>query len=277
MPESWYNFSANKIKDDDAPEEKTRKLFYQKIVASHKPYFMIYVYPDFMNQSVQYKSANDDDTMRKFFDLDVRTADELKAYRGQSEDIDLFLDFYEDQKPYGDNPCTINRICHYYEKAFPSYAKMFGDNPLFDYSILKSGRQYSRTNYSLISGLFAKYKRDYDIEMRDYKQRVSSSEAGTDYDYDHAAFISRFRREASELCTNKYELCDIVVDMCYTREGTKRFAWEIAGDVIIENLLTKNGNRIFYPERGGNEFVFNGQSFTMKSIILEETENDYFE
>lgn len=277
MPESWYSFSANRIKDDDSEAEKERKLFYQEIVASHKPYFMTYVYPAFMNQVAQYESCNDEDAMRKFFDLDVHTVEELKAFRGQSEEVDAFLDFYEDQKPYGDNLCVINRICRYYEAAFPSYAKMFGDNPPFDYSILKSDRQYSKTNYSLISGLFAKYKREYDVEMRDYKQRVSSGDVGTEYDYNHDEFISRFRREASELCTNKYELCDIVVDMCYTREGTKRFAWEIAGDVIVENLLAKNGNRISYPERGGDEFTFNGQRFTMKSLILEETENDNIE
>ena len=277
MPESWYSFSANRIKDDDSEAEKERKLFYQEIVASHKPYFMTYVYPAFMNQVAQYESCNDEDAMRKFFDLDVHTVEELKTFRGQSEEIDAFLDFYEDQKPYGDNLCVINRICRYYDAAFPSYAKMFGDNPPFDYSILKSDRQYSKTNYSLISGLFAKYKREYDVEMRDYKQRVSSGDVGTEYDYNHDEFISRFRREASELCTNKYELCDIVVDMCYTREGTKRFAWEIAGDVIVENLLAKNDNRISYPERGGDEFTFNGQRFTMRSLILEETENDNIE
>ena len=122
---------------DDSEAEKERKLFYQEIVASHKPYFMTYVYPAFMNQVAQYESCNDEDAMRKFFDLDVHTVEELKAFRGQSEEVDAFLDFYEDQKPYGDNLCVINRICRYYEAAFPSYAKMFGDNPPFDYSILK--------------------------------------------------------------------------------------------------------------------------------------------
>lgn len=277
MPESWYNYSANRMKDDDSEEEKTRKQFYQKIVASRKPYFMTYVYPTFMRQATQYENENNEDAMRKFHSLEVRSVADLKSHRGDSAVIDTFLDFYEDQKPYGDNPCVINRICRYYENAFPSYFKMFGGNPPFDFSIMKSGHQYSKTNFDLISKLYAQYKREYGAELSEYKWIASTDDGSIEPGYNCDDVTERFKRAASELCTNKYELCDIVIDLCYTHEGTKKFAWEIAGDVIIENLLAKNGNRIYYPERGGDEFVFNGQPFTMKSTILEENENDYSE
>ena len=72
------------------------------------------------------------------------------------------------------------------------------------------------------------------------------------------------------ICSNEQELCDIVLDLCYKTDGLKQFAWDIAGDIIIENLLIRNNYTITYPECVGNEFEFGGKMFTMQTIKLED-------
>ena len=73
-----------------------------------------------------------------------------------------------------------------------------------------------------------------------------------------------FRNACDAACSNAQSLCDILLDICYQRSCTKRFAWNMCGKEIIGNLLQKNGNRIHFPvldqegtvEFGGNRFSF---------------------
>ena len=72
------------------------------------------------------------------------------------------------------------------------------------------------------------------------------------------------------ICSNEQELCDIVLDLCYQTERFKQFAWDVVGDIIIHNLLEKNGNIITYPEHIGDEFEYCGEKFSMVSLQINE-------
>ena len=82
-----------------------------------------------------------------------------------------------------------------------------------------------------------------------------------------------FIKECAGICPNKKVLCDIVLDICYTRSGTKRFAWSMCGEEIIDNLLRKNNNTIAYPtldENGTLEYC--GNRFTVEYQKIEVDE-----
>lgn len=88
----------------------------------------------------------------------------------------------------------------------------------------------------------------------------------------------RFKMLALQICPNEYELCDILIDLCYSTENSKQFVWDIAGSTIISNLLNRNGYRLNYPAHEGNEFEYQGEQFSMKTLILYgEQQSDYFE
>ena len=55
------------------------------------------------------------------------------------------------------------------------------------------------------------------------------------------------QRMCPPVCSNRFVLCDIVLDICYKKSSTKRFAWEMCGDEIIQNLLDKHNGVISYP------------------------------
>lgn len=264
MPEYWYNYRA--IDKSDPRAELN-----EKIVAAHKPYFMTYVYPSLKSEYTQYIRDCENDVVRKFWNTyGIESIDDLIAYEPKTEDMLDFLHYYELNKPVSGNPCTVNRICHHFEQAFPSTPSGRKKGIQFDSSILKSGVKYSKQDYMEIKGLYAKYKKEMD-SFHQNARAYGLPDSGVEYTKDDMQ--ERFRMLALQICPNELELCDILVDLCYNTENSKQFVWDIAGDIIIENLLNRNGDLIRYPSHGGNEFEYQGEMFSMKELCLLEDDS----
>ena len=277
MPASWHSFRDNMVADDGEDETTiARKEFNQRIVASHKPYFMIYIYPQFKQRVDSYIKNNNTNIRKRFVGYNIHNIDELRAFEPKTKEMKDFIYYFDSQMVYGDNACVINRICRLYEKEFPPYSLIKESSKPFDYTILKSGRQYSRQNYKDIEALYQQYRHEVDdFHQSQNLQLYDNSER----EYQHALFLSRFKRYASEVCSNQDELCDIVLDLCYQKEGSKQFAWDVSGSTIIRNLLKRNDYRLSFPEHIGDEFVFCGEGFSMRTVCIQEDEltDDHFE
>ena len=79
----------------------------------------------------------------------------------------------------------------------------------------------------------------------------------------------KYIRKCAEICPNEDELCNIVLDICYTNNNSKQFAWDICGKVFIKNLLEHNDNIFTFPiqdDEGGIEF--GGYNFNMSSMYF---------
>ena len=50
------------------------------------------------------------------------------------------------------------------------------------------------------------------------------------------ALQQEFRDEAIKICSNKWQLMNIVLDLCYGKNKNKYFCWAVIGDLIIEKL-----------------------------------------
>lgn len=174
-------------------------------------------------------------------------------------------------KPCGDNACTVNRIAWLFEDTFREYLSRYITTHPFDYSILKSGIEYSKNDYKQIQ----KIKNEYDDSVK-YYQRLSNSQRldKDEVSVNRNMMLLKFKSKCEEICSNKKELCDLIVDMCYSTEKSKQFAWDICGETIIENLLEKNNYIIYYPQlvNSDGEFEFGGEQFIMCSKKLKEDE-----
>ena len=86
--------------------------------------------------------------------------------------------------------------------------------------------------------------------------------------------LLKFKSKCEEICPNEKELCDIIVDLCYSSSKSKQFAWDICGEVIIDNLLDKNDHIINYPVlvKSDGDFEFGGEQFIMCQKKYEEDE-----
>ena len=71
------------------------------------------------------------------------------------------------------------------------------------------------------------------------------------------------------------ELCDIMLDICYKKEGSKQLAWDVCDKQIVQNLLKRNEGCINFMEADKDgDTEFNGYKFTMKQKVLGGYNNE---
>lgn len=256
MPKGWYDRSA--AKGDSGDDEETVRLNLQ-IVADKKPYFMRYIYPTLMRKYNTYISNTNKKTIREF----RITMDELLE-RERSGDLSEqeteFLHYYRAKMPVGVHDCVMNKICRRFEDEFDGYIARHNSDEEFDYRIMKSGVEYSQTQYNAIMKLYEAYNRRIQDHMQYTKRERIDEDEHINLRF---VMVQDFRRECQAVCSNKEQLCDILLDICYQKEGSKQFVWDIAGDDIVNALLRNNGGFISFPIRSNDgEITFGGERFT---------------
>jgi hypothetical protein len=272
MPREWFDPIVNKVKEGDDEETIKRKKFNQRILADKKPYFMRYIYPRENYKYTSYLRKVDCKSRREF----RMSLDDLLAmnHSDLTEEQVTFIEYYYKRFPLGMSGCTMNKICWLVEKEVGDHiVKMRFDNQRFDPVILKSEHTYSETDYRALAKLYefflVKSKQFVKTQKADY-----SNTDKEDVAIIRAAFIEEFKREAYTICNNKYELCNMLIDLCYSSNSSKQFCWDICGDVIIDNLLKKNDYVVNIPCRAEDgDINFGGETFRMHRVKLNETEN----
>ena len=265
MVRNWHDRHAcGQIEDADTRE------FYRRIVADRKPYFMRYIYPQLMKQYNTYIKNTDRNAMREF-QMSVADMEKIPEDR-QTERQKEFLKFFRLRMPVGVGDCVMNQICKKFEEAFDGYIGRHNARVPFDYRIMRSEAEYLPKQYSAVKKLFD-----------DYNKRISNYIVYADYErvdeYESFATLSEmdeeFKKECALICPDERALCNIVLDLCYTKNSTKRFAWNMCGEEIIRNLLEKNGGIIRFPTLSENgEIEYGGKRFAVEEKELTEEDDD---
>ena len=255
MPRNWHDRH-----DVSHIEDPTKQCFYKRIVADKKPYFMRLIYPSLMKQYNKYIKNTNKNAMREF----KMTVDELLKIPADKQTFRQkeFLYYYERNMPVSVGDCVVNKICRRFEEEFGNYLKRHNAKTKFDYSFMKSGVEYSASQYNAVLQLYLNYNqrlKNYMIFSR--YERVD--------EFDRFLWMTELRNEflseCTKVCPNRFVLCNIVLDMCYLKNNTKRFAWDICGKEIIHNLLTNNDGSIEYPEQDSEgDIEFCGVHFSVK-------------
>ena len=259
MPKTWHDRHAvNQIEDEGL------KGFYRSIVADKKPYFMRYIYPALMKQYNTYIKNTERNSLREF----QMTINELRSVSDDqlSERQKDFLKYYHYRMPVGIGDCVMNRICRRFEQEFDGYIGRHNITTQFDYRIMRGSEEYSSTQYNAIKKLYE----DYNQRLRNYAvfadyERVDENDSRTEM----SVMTDEFRRNCNKICQNGDALCNIILDLCYTRTSSKNFAWSMCGQDIIRNLLKKCDGIISYPvsdPNGDIEYCNNRFSVSTKKI-----------
>lgn len=267
-PRTWHDrHSVNLIEDEDT------KAFYRSIVADRKPYFMRYIYPDLMKKYNAYVKNTTRNALREF-DM---TVDEMKEtpYGELTDAQKDFLRYYEHKMPVGTNACVMNRICARFESEFDGYIGKTSTDMPFDYRIMRSDAVYSPKQFNAIKKLYDEYnKRLKSYAMFSDRERVDECEALKVM----TIINDDFQRECVSICPDRDALCNIVLDICYAKNATRRFAWSMCGTDIIRNLLKQNGNVISFPVLDDDgDIEYGGNRFSIDSRIIEVDNDDRIE
>jgi hypothetical protein len=140
----------------------------------------------------------------------------------------------------------MNRICFALEGSYKDL-KITANKNDFDKNILKSGIKYRKNLYKDIEKIYKEYKstvKQYNATCGNIKKEERQEK--------RCVFLDRFKEKVFEICNNEKVVCDILIDMCYTRNESKQFVWDICGNTIIENLLEKNNYKIHCPVQDNN-------------------------
>lgn len=258
MPSRWYDRHAVSSADEHNSEKRLLDL---RILADKKPYFMRYIYPALMSEYQTYIKNTDKKCLREFripmTALLAKPASELTQQEAE------FISRYHYKMPVGDHGCVMNKICKRFEKIFDSYfAKDEREQP-FDYSIMKSNTPYSESQRYAIMRLYEQY---IDLVYNYLGEKTLTRISDEDAAARHIIVTDNFKRECASVCTNSKQLCDIILDLCYKYNYSKRFCWDMCASDIIDNLLNNNGRMIVYPEKDpAGDIEYNGERFTVKT------------
>ena len=131
----------------------------------------------------------------------------------------MYLKYYYRFLPVGTGDCVMNRICRRFEEEFDGFLSKEKPAEPFDYTIMKSGQVFTKVQVKQLSDAYKDFMRrvrDYEV-YRQY-ERVDEFEAISHND----EILQDFLRICSMICGNKYVLCDILLDMCYKKNNTKK-------------------------------------------------------
>lgn len=247
MPREWHDRHAVNQMTDEA-----KKRFYRDIVADKKPYFMRYIYPALMKQYNTYIRNTNRNALREF-QMTVEEMMEIPC-KDLTERQSDFLRYYKVRMPVGTGNCVMNKICRRFEDEFDGFIGKALGGAKFEYTIMKSGAEYSTSQMAAVKKLYDEYnKKLQSYAVFSYYERADEDETISAI----SSMKEEFIRECEQICQNRTTLCDIILDVCYRRSTSKKFAWDICGDEIIHNLLVNNDWTISAPvaaEDGDIEF-----------------------
>lgn len=266
MPKSWYIYSENKIDyNKDSPQEIERKQLYQKVCANKKPYFFMYNYNQLHKKYKNYQ----DDINNKSQILFKQSIAGLEQKENKTDIEKNFLQWAKNKCPLDMSKSVMNRICWAIEKEFDDFYNI--EQQEFCSDMIKSGYKYNFSTFKEIELLWKWYKR----QVREFSKNITIpyDEQCQSLCFDDLEQLRLyFKEKCEEACPNQYELCDILIDLCYKSKNNKDIVWFVCGDTIVENLLKNNNYNLYYPERtdGDGEFWCKGFRFNMKKINVTE-------
>ena len=262
MNNQWNNLSQCLPSKDDNEDAKLLKEFNKKICAYRKPFFFIYRYNTTKSQYDSYVKRVDSKLKQKYH----MSLDELLNSDDLTEDLLREREVYYNRCPVDMSPGTINRIAWAVNQKFEDFDRL--PQVKFDKEIIKSGVEYSSSDYYKVRDIYNEYKASIvNLAKKTKMDEVIEEEDGA---ADKSIIDLIFKGKFYEICSNGKMLCDILIDLLYDKPNAKGVVWDMCGDVIIDNLLHKSGYKIEYPEvvDDNEEFSCCRKKFRMKRVCV---------
>ena len=274
MPKYWK--SRIKDKEDDTPEQIEKNDFNRRIAANKKPYFFIYNYDKLYSQYRKFMlQASDSYTCEYGKELEDGYKKFLADSSTLSDDERTFFEWFEILNPVDNSPCVVNKICWYIENQIGKLRQTPIDDP-YDYKRLKSPDPlYSKHDYYAVKDILSKEYQNYRIGMKELNYKINNEYIhGFDRQTILQDYVDSFIMRLNIACPNEELRCDVLLDIAYKSNSSKKFVWEICGKQIIRNLLKRHGNRIEHPVQTDirPDFMYHGVGYSMVTTVIDDTE-----
>ena len=255
VPVEWLDARKFKIEEYDDEATIIEKQINANIAAEIKPWFFIYRYSHLKTELDKYIKSVKSNCKIRF----GKSLDGLYVAENRTEEEQLFIYNYEKYMPISRAPGTMNRICWKIEDVFQTTDVL--PDVEFDYSILKSNAEYTLEEYNAVKQLHEEYNDNMQLFLKGVKKNDSQKE---ERDAFVDQMIAEFTNACYTVCPDGEILANIIVDLCYTTNKNKSFAWDIVGEEIFKNVLKNSGYVINIPVKDENgDIEFGGQRFSL--------------
>lgn len=263
MPQYWYDNKACTVKDDDNPDTIEDKKFWSSICAWRKPYFMSYIYPAQMRDYKQYVAA-----ARKRIKWDGFAGLDEIMQKTVKDDVDeMVIQYYLYRMPVGINSCTMNRLCWTVEDELEDFEEELKIRRKFDYDSLKSGVEYTNSQYYGIRSIFKDYLRFARGNAIHSGNGNNNKETGADRKERIALYQESMFRNLHDKCSNDDVLCDIMLDLCKKNASSIAIVWELFHDTLIKRLLERHNGMVHSLVQDENgDIEYDGKRF--KDVLV---------
>jgi hypothetical protein len=269
IPKEWLQSRFSKPKDSDDEDTLRKKEIDYNIAAEIKPWFFIYRYSQLKSELDKYMKSVKSNCKIRF----GKTLDDLYASDNRTEEEEAFIYNYEKYMPISRAPGTMNRICWKIEDEFKTTNVL--PDVEFDRSILKGDAEYSQEEFDAIKELYNEYGKDLLLIS---KARTKNETHSEDAEIGVFQLKERFMDACYSICSNTKTLTNVVIDICYTSNKNKSFAWDMCGDEIFKNVLKNSGGKIQFPIKDENgDIEFCGNTFSLFTKRMDGDNNDDFE
>lgn len=264
MPQYWYDNKACAVKDDDNPDTIEDKKFWSSICAWRKPYFMSYIYPAQMRDYKQYVAA-----ARKRIKWDGFAGLDEIMQKTVKDDVDeMVIQYYLYRMPVGINSCTMNRLCWTVEDELEDFEEELKIRRKFDYDSLKSGVEYTNSQYYGIRSIFKDYLRFARGNAIHSGNGNNNKETGADRKERIALYQESMFRNLHDKCSNDDVLCDIMLDLCKKNASSIAIVWELFHDTLIKRLLERHNGMVHSLVQDENgDIEYDGKRF--KDVVVD--------
>ena len=264
MPQYWYDNKACAVKDDDNPDTIEDKKFWSSICAWRKPYFMSYIYPAQMRDYKQYVAA-----ARKRIKWDGFAGLDEIMQKTVKDDVDeMVIQYYLYRMPVGINSCTMNRLCWTVEDELEDFEEELKIRRKFDYDSLKSGVEYTNSQYYGIRSIFKDYLRFARGNAIHSGNGNNNKETGADRKERIALYQESMFRNLHDKCSNDDVLCDIMLDLCKKNASSIAIVWELFHDTLIKRLLERHNGMVHSLVQDENgDIEYDGKCF--KDVLVD--------
>ena len=267
IPKTWIDSRSCKVEPTDSAEKQHQMRLFRAVAADLKPYFFIYRYSHIKAKYDQYNKSVGSNCKIRF----GKSLYELKNSEFLTQEEQIFLENYEKYMPISIAPGVMNRICWRIEDAFQSTDVL--PDVYFDKSILKNDSEYTQEEFDGVQALYDEYNKNIQLVLRKQKKNEESDEnVGLVVDQLKLVFLE----ECNKICPNSEILSNIVVDLCYSSNKNKTFAWDVAGEQILQNVLSKHNYTISFPVKDENgDIEFAGERFSIHTKVIGGDNDDF--
>lgn len=271
MPQEWYNIHSVIVDDNDDKKTIEIKNKNREIIADKKPYFMIYVYPQLYRELNKYNKA----AMTKSELLFGISLEELLNKPNRTEQEEECVKWYWKLYPVFNNNGVMNRICHIVEDEFEGYISGARQkNNDTSYKEIMSSENKQKIQPEDRKQLATLYK-EYISDMQNISISVNMERCSPDSIYARKmSLLTEFERRCSIICPNSEQLCDALLDICYSGDKSKKFVWDMCGEQIVKNLLKKCGKYSYFVFDDDGDTIYCGRTYRLKCIENFKIEGD---